>query len=939
MSNNDPRRSIIIYDIETYKNLFFVGTIEYIRDDSESPYVEVDGSEYIWLIDDYKEFYDYCESKKDSLWVGYNNYRFDDLVLTLFKNSNGELTDRDMRQVSDWIIKGGVPRSPNPKFKIGDMFFSMKGELKISGENRAKFWQPKICDMMALTGKGSLKMKAIILEAENIMESPISFDEEVPEDRKDEVFSYVRMDLEQTYLIYSKSESLLSMRDVFYKELPSIAYSANTPKLADEYFKLHTKSNEAQRPKYSNTRFRLAELCCNKNISFTNPKLKLWWRRFQKAHVHIPSSHLMDARAKIDDEELSSIDLGIYNHQITFGLGGLHSTNKNASWIRSENEIMEEADCTSMYPTSVINYSINPKHIPGYSKFVAGLVDKRNSYKQLAIETPDNKHFPILSDSYKLLNNSIFGKLADKFSYVSDTKAMYKVTITNQVLLLKLIDMMIESGIPYDLIQVNTDAVVYKYPKEYEEQWNAMLSEWEELSMHSLGHTYYDALYQESVNNYFAVKSGGGIKAKGNYVLKPRLDQKIPTAKITRLAVMKYLIDGIDPMETIRSSENIMDYMMSLNSTDFEQNGEALGYKAIRVVFDNNGSPITALKNDNICGGYKRSICVENEDLTFVKVLSDTENIDLNYDRYCWDAWVSIYKFVKPRFDNDGLYFVPKKNESMSWKHLKLGIDTFAKTDLIAQWYEYLTSLGLSVIPKSICKANYKGIRTKDKSTWNVVDPRNALGLGIVTDTCCVIDIDKPEALDPDLQLLLEKYPTMKVWHGEDRVLEGGKGSFVFRTDGSELLRNSSNMVDSHGFEFFNEENKVSMIMGVHDKCELYYIDGDMIDLPEEILEYLRNIKVDKKRAIPRISPGKRRDLKLKKRVRVIDQDKLIESLAAEGITVRDYRVEDEGASIHLWDTEDHWFVCSMDSTTGKYRFSTNQSKFAGFLSSLDLFQ
>lgn len=419
------------------------------------------------------------------------------------------------------------------------------------------------------------------------------------------------------------------------------------------------------------------------------------------------------------------------------------------------------------------------------------------------------------------------------------------------------------------------------------------------------------------------------MSTKGSFVLKPRLDQKIPQAKIVKLATIKYLTEDADPMNTIMESNNPVDFIISANSTDFlnVQTGENLGYKALRIVYSNSGSEFKALKNDNVNGGYKQSVVLESEKLKFLEILpKDISGLDLNYDKYCFEAWKTIYSIIKPKNDNDGIYYIPKREEGVvDWKHLKVGISVLHKGGYVKVWSKYLKELGLSVIPKNLCKKNYKGIRTRDIESWDRVDSENGLGLGVVTDTCCSIDIDNPDNLDSSLKFLLEKFPTMKVFHGEDKVLNGGKGSFIYKTTEVLKLRSSSKMVENLGFEFLNDNGKVQTVFGVHPKCELYKIEGTPIELPNEIREYLLGCETPEgKRAIGRIT-GRKKTIVLDNILKP-DEELIFSKLKDNSITVR--TTTSEADSIQIWDIEGHWFIVSRCQATGKHYVNTNHSNF-----------
>jgi len=931
----DQRKYVISYDIESFCDYFCIGTSEYYRPNPDAKYRKVKGGTFIWTLDNVDAFIEYCKTTEDALWVGFNNASYDDLMIIRYKMQNilKETTNENMRALSDLIINKNAIIT-NQHISPTDMFYVVGGKLRISNKNRKDNWQPKVADLMLMTGEGSLKMKAIILNADSIMESPISFNDNVG-DRKDDVHKYLLTDLRQTFLLYEHCENEFKVRDQFYEEFPEIAYGVNSPKLADEYFKHHTKSLDSMKKSYYGKSIKALDLLANDNISFANQKLSEFFEIFSKGKLIIPAEFESGVSTRFDfDKEIkhedgttdiaSIIDLDIEQHQFQFGTGGLHSINKNGFWRCSDDEIIYNVDVKSYYPSMIEHYGINPSHVPDYSKQMAKILADRFKIQRKYKETGEVK-YKVEEQAKKLLMNSSFGKLKDKFSYLFDQKALYTVTVTGQILLLKIIDMIIESGIEYELINANTDGIFLKTKKSNIEKLLEISRAWEKLTGVMLDAEYFTAWYQYSVNEYYAVQDSGKIKSKGTRcIYNPDVSKKLPVSKIVKVATFEYLHKGIDPMETLKSCTNISDFLVSANSTDFEQNGVELGYKALRVVYSESGSPITALKNDNVNGGYKRSIVLDNEPLKFIITLSENpvESADLNYDRYCWEVWKNIYTILKPRNDNDDVYFMPAKQPEYHWTHIKTAVDKLMG-GIVGQWYDYLTDLGMSVIPKNICKVNYKGVRTKMKETWDAVDPHKCLGLGVVMDNHCSIDIDKPEMLDSDLKALLEKYPTMKVWHGKDNVLKGGKGAFIFK--GSPKLKSNSAIATTHGFEWFNDEGKVQMVFGVHPKNELYKIKGEPIELPQEIEDYLMNLKVDGKRAISRITGV----TKIRKIVSdyEIDVETIEKILYGGGVTLSKYKLADSKQSIECWDIGKHWFVVKIDQF-GKYHVSSNHSNF-----------
>ena len=926
----DIRKNVVIYDLESYRSLFFLCTFEATRSSPNVEYTKVPNSDKTFMIHDWKEFRLYQRETKDShMWTGFNNRGYDDLMLILF--AQGGQTNESMRALNDGIIVGGKgTKKPNGNYYIDD-----NKCIRMSNKNKQELFIPNlVCDMSQISGEGSLKMKSIILNTDSIMESPVSFNDEVPDDMISEVVKYCATDLDQTFTLLKFHEFDLQIRDNFYEQFPNIAYSVNTPKLGDEYFKANTKQFKERKRSLSGTKTQLKKFLMNKDIEFTNKYMIEWFEKFKQAKVIVANNHefVGEKGTTFSDESLREIDLHLPQHQFTFGLGGLHSSNKCGFWVCEPTEVIYNVDVSSYYPSMEIEYDINPKSIPSYSKVKKQLKDMREEYKELLRETGDSK-YKVQEQGVKLIGNSTFGKLNDKYAYLYDLEALYSVTITGQVLLLKLADMIIESGVKMEMIQANTDGLFYKIDTYDIPKMDEISRKWEKLTGVMLDREFFSNWFQQSCNNYFASNVSeetptkvNYIKSKGSFLLKPDITKKLPIPKIVKLACIKYLTEGIDPTQTIGTSKDVTDFIFSANSTDFKAGGEVIGYKAIRVVYSTTGKEFKALKNDKENGGFKEQIVAEGEKLKFLIKLSDhtVESLDLNYNKYIFSAWQMIYSVIKPRNDGDNAYYVPQMSDEVNWFHIKGAIEQLYSNGLLAEWYDYLDQFGLSLIPKNVCKKNYKGVRIRDRETWKKIDPRKALGLGVVCDTVCSIDIDNPANLDPTLRNLLLKFPTMKVYHGEDNVLEGGKGAFIYKTTEPLKLRSSAKMVENLGFEFLNDEGKVQTLMGVHPKGDMYQVEGEPVELPKAIKDYLLGAKTPEgRRAIGRITGKKKAVVE---RVLEVDENLVYSMLRDEGIELRNSKMIDN--NLHCWDYEEHWFVISRCEATGKHYASTNHSNF-----------
>jgi hypothetical protein len=196
----------------------------------------------------------------------------------------------------------------------------------------------------------------------------------------------------------------------------------------------------------------------------------------------------------------------------------------------------------------------------------------------------------IVADALKIVINGTFGKLGNKYSKFYSPKLLTQVTMTGQLSLLMLIEMIELAGIP--VISANTDGIVMKCPVEMYNKLNEVVIVWEEKTGFVTEETQYSGLYSRDVNNYIACKISEegkpsiGIKTKGVYspvgsALNSPLS-KNPESYICSYAVQQFLQNDIPVEETI---ENCKDITKFVNVRTVKGGGEKDGVylgKAIR---------------------------------------------------------------------------------------------------------------------------------------------------------------------------------------------------------------------------------------------------------------------------------------------------------------------------------------------------------------------
>ena len=286
------------------------------------------------------------------------------------------------------------------------------------------------------------------------------------------------------------------------------------------------------------------------------------------------------------------------------GVGGLHSQEKNMSVFN-----VIDSDVTSYYPSIMLNNGIAPPKLgKSFLRFFQGIFNQR-------IKAKKAKEM-MKSDSLKLILNSAFGKLSNRWSCMYDPAGMLNVTLTGQLALLMLIEALEVEGC--QVYSANTDGVVH------EPGYDNLLKEWEEITGFGLEHTPYKALYSRDVNNYVAITTEGKVKCKGVFA-EPGL-RKNPAMPVVYQAVVNNLSMGHSVEKTIMECDDIRQFLtVRTVKGGAEWKGEYLG-KVVRFYWSTDGDKLVYASNGNKVPTSDNS--------TPLMDLPDSHPDDVDYRRY-----------------------------------------------------------------------------------------------------------------------------------------------------------------------------------------------------------------------------------------------------------------------------------------------------------------
>jgi hypothetical protein len=206
-----------------------------------------------------------------------------------------------------------------------------------------------------------------------------------------------------------------------------------------------------------------------------------------------------------------------------------------------------------MYPSLLIEYGFGPRQ--GGEIF-------RELFAQLKAERLEAKHTgqKVKNAFLKIVLNSPTGKMQQEVSWMYDPFNVFRIRINGQLILLLLVDRLLSLGC--EIIQCNTDGVVYRAKNGLKQAISDAIKEVESLTRLEFESDEYEAFYQYAINDYFGVLKGGEIEEKGMFITKNKLGKGLAPVVIPK-AVINYFVKGEPVEEFIKSDKDIRDFLMS----------------------------------------------------------------------------------------------------------------------------------------------------------------------------------------------------------------------------------------------------------------------------------------------------------------------------------------------------------------------------------------
>ena len=596
-------KKIYVYDIEVFRNVFHCTLI----DTETEELIKFECSSRKNNIEDMCKFF----INEDAYFCGYNNIHYDNPIINycieFFSNS-----------------KYTYEKICLSIFNLSNIITKDKDNIE-----RWKRWKYaknfKTIDLLTMLYskalRVSLKEMEVTMMYKNVQEFNLDWNKNLQEQDIDSMIDYNINDVMATYELLKRCEKDIQLRINIENQYNINCLSVDGVNigmqiLAEEYMK---KTNipwnilkEMRSP--ANT-IKLSKIILP-FIKYDTPILQNLLDEMKQLNVS-------PGRKGYEKQFL------LENLVISVGVGGIHSINGPEIIIPTEDELLVDLDVASLYPSMLLNFNFYPKHLgKEFKEVYQEIKDKRIHAKRIGDK--------VTNETLKLALNGLSGNLQNEYSWCYDPEAVMGIRINGQLLLLMLTEKLI--AIEAKPIQLNTDGIFCRIPKNRYDKAMQICKEWESLTGLELEEDRFKSFYQLAINDYFGVFENGKIKEKGCFITEVKLGKGL-TPKIVPKAIEKYFLEGIKPKDYIPSNKDIKDFLMSEKTGKqwvVEYNGEQQ-QRTNRFYASTNGCYLYKYKMENGIKKYQNMLTQSGVTIAnnFDKLPSE---LNINYNYYINEA-------------------------------------------------------------------------------------------------------------------------------------------------------------------------------------------------------------------------------------------------------------------------------------------------------------
>ena len=536
-------KPVAVYDIEVFSNCFHC----VVKDTETGKLFKFEISERKNQIRELVQFF----TNPKYLLCGYNNKHYDDVVINYIIDYIDIMLCKSIYDVTLSL------------FNLSQTIINLEdGNIsKIKRWKYANYFESMDLLTMMFSSKlrVGLKSMQITMQYQNVQEYSGDFGSFLPKDKIDEMISYNINDVKSTYSLfnYLVKNGDIDLRLFIEQEYGFNALSMDSVKFGETLIakkvceELHINKRQLEQMRSPMDNIPLKDVILP-FIRYKNPK-------FQEA-LEDMKKQVVSSKNRKPGEKNYENKFVVSGVRYSIGVGGIHSLNEPRIYVPKEDEYLGHLDVASMYPSFIVRYGWFPRHLGK-----AGLA----VYTQIYHERIQAKHSGQKQKNLalKLTLNSVTGKMQQETSWMYDPYSVFKIRINGQLILLMLADLLLQHSC--EIVQVNTDGVMFIAKKAYKDAIMESVAKLEQLTKLSFEADSYEAFYQFAVNDYFGVVDGFSqsrnpklIEKKGMFITEPVLGKGLAPTIIPE-AVINYFVYNIPVEDTIRNCDDIRKFLMS----------------------------------------------------------------------------------------------------------------------------------------------------------------------------------------------------------------------------------------------------------------------------------------------------------------------------------------------------------------------------------------
>lgn len=492
-------------------------------------------------------------------------------------------------------------------------------------------------------GMVSLKVYMGRLHCRKLQDLPIEHDALIAPEQRAILMSYNDNDLDGTGALFYKFRKEIDLRVQMSAQYGVDLRSKSDAQIAEAVIKSELTKITGITPRKPDVRARSFKFRFPAFLKNAGPIIREVIAQIRDADFIVKD----DGKVQMPDQLVKAkINIGRASYKM--GIGGLHSTEQSVAHVGDDDTFIIDRDVASYYPAIIINTGLFPRHLgQPFLDVYRTIRDRRLAAKHAGDKSTAN--------TLKIVLNGSFGKFGNPWSILYSPDLLIQTTVTGQLALLMLIEMIEAIGVP--VVSANTDGIVIKCPRARYDDLGAVISRWEGWTGFETEETRYKALYSRDVNNYIAIKDEGGAKLKGAYAEPEPVASSWPSPhfQICVHAVCDFLEWGFPIETTVRLCTDIRQFIAVRNVTGGAKWNEQYLGRAVRWYMATGNNPAILYVKANAKTGNHASVA-RTEGCRPLMQMDGTMPDDIDFDWYINEARAILDDIGYTRIQSSDLF-------------------------------------------------------------------------------------------------------------------------------------------------------------------------------------------------------------------------------------------------------------------------------------------